>query len=72
MYMNNCNVYVKSEGKEKRKTWREREKHTIPDIRVLDLLQDFRPDCRVALFILIDAFGLEVEPLADAAWALVC
>ena len=46
-------------------------KHTIPNIRVFDLLQDLGPDCRMAFFVFFDAFGLEVEPLADAAWALV-
>jgi hypothetical protein len=49
-----------------------RGERTVAHIAVLDLLQDFWPDRCVALLVLVDAFGAQVEPLADAAGALVC
>jgi hypothetical protein len=44
---------------------------TIANIRVLNLLQNFRPYSCVAFLVLVDAFWAQVEPLADAAGSLV-
>lgn len=45
---------------------------TVFYVGVFDLLEDFGPDGCVAFLVLVDARGAEVEPLADAAGALVC
>ena len=59
------------DGDREKETVEEGMGRTIPNIRILNLLQDFRPDRCVALFIFVDAFGAQVEPLADAAGTLV-
>lgn len=40
---------------------------TICDIAILDLLEDFGPDCCVAFFVGFDCGGLEMDYLSDAA-----
>lgn len=44
---------------------------TISNVRIFDLLQHRGPHGCVAFLVLLDFLGAEVEPLADAAGALI-
>jgi hypothetical protein len=44
---------------------------TVRDVAVFDLLQHLGPHGGVALLVCVDAFGAQVQPLADAAGALI-
>jgi len=63
--------YKLEDGDRENETVEEGIGRTIPNIRILDLFQDFGPDCCMAFFVFVNAFGAQVEPLADAAGASV-
>jgi hypothetical protein len=67
-----CRASVRTRVFEGDRMRREFRSCTIANVRVFDLLENVGPDCCVALFVFFDAFGAEVEPLADAAGSLVC
>ena len=46
-------------------------RRTVADVAVFNLLEHLGPDGGVAFFVFVDAFRAQVEPLADAAGALV-
>lgn len=52
--------------------WVLRGRRTVLDIAVLYLLQHLGPHGGVALLVRVDALCAQVQPLADAAGALVC
>lgn len=41
--------------------------HTVIDIAILDLLEDFRPDGCVYFFVFLDEFWLELYDLPESA-----
>ena len=46
-------------------------KRTVLDVRVFDLFKHGGPDFCMAFFVFVDALWAQVQPLADAAGALV-